>query len=219
METARAPQPPLDGQPGWGLGEAGTLPLPSNPPAGAWPPRGREDRLLGLTVTASSRPNPRAAGGPGGDSGAWQRGIWTRPRLPLPPRRRGLGRAGGLISIPWDSPAPSRHAPLPGAARSPAPGLCHRRGASPGSARNASCSRSLRWVRPPPELRERGPGRTAQPLGRGGARPAGRVWGIGIGIGAPPGGGEPAWPPLCCGHGARAGTAPTTWRKLELRAG
>lgn len=198
--------------PGWGLGEAGTLPLPSNPPARAWPPRGREDRLLGLTVTASSRPNPRPAEGPGGDSGAWQRGIWTRPRPPLPLRRRGFGRAGGLISLPWDSPL------LPGMPRSqeppgvPRPDFAIGGGPALGAPRNASCSRSLRWVRPPPRAAGEGPragrpdpGERGRPAGGQGVGDRGAAWGVG----SPPGRRFVAATVL-----ARA----RTWRKLELRA-
>lgn len=212
METACAPQPPRDGQPGWGLGEAGTLPLPSNPPAGDRPPRGREDRLLGLTVTASSRPSPRAAGGPGGDSGAWQRGIWTRPRPPS------LCAAGGLAAPGDLSPFPGTAPLLPGMPRSqeppgvPRPDFAIGGGPALEAPRNASRSGSLRWVRLPPGAAGEGPredrpapGESGRPAGQQGVGDRGAAWGMG----SPPGRRFVAAAVL-----ARA----RTWRKLELRA-
>lgn len=110
---------------------------------------------------------------------------------------RFLGTAQLLPGMPCSQELPA----------SPAPGLCHRRGAGRGRAPECVLQ-PLPEVGEPrrPELRERGPGRAAQPslLGARSPGPAGRVWGIGA---SPWGRGAPARLPLCCGHGARAGSA------------
>lgn len=186
------------------MGEAGTLPVSPNPPARAWPPRGREDRTLGLTVTASSSPNP---GPPGGLAATAAPGSGGFGRGRGPPSLRAA--AGGLA-------APGDLSPFPGTARSfpacpaprsrpdPAPGLCHRRGA--GSRSAPGCV-----LQPQPEV-----GAPAAPgcgSGAPGGPPAlgegvgdrGAAWGAG----SPPGRRFVAAAVL-----ARA----QTWRKLELRA-
>lgn len=183
--------PAAAGGPAWGVGVGRPGPSPFPPIRLPEPGLGGGARTAcGATVTASSRPNPRPAGGPGGDSGAWQRGIWTRPRPPS------LCAAGGLAALGDLSPFPGTAPRLPGMPRSQEPPGAPRPdfaiGGEPavGAPRNASCSHSLRWVRPPPRAAGEGaPGRRAG-------------WGAsGRRLGWRGGGGEPAWPPLCCGHG------------------
>lgn len=94
-----------DGQPWWGLGVgvAGTLYVSLYSACSGLastgarePPVGSRSHCL-AAAQASRSPNPLPAGGPGGDGGAWQLGIWTLGwGLPLPLHRQGFSGAGGL---------------------------------------------------------------------------------------------------------------------------
>lgn len=154
---------PLDGQPagvGGGKDPAASLPRTwARQAAGA---RGAPAGWLSEGLPPARPPAAPTLGlpRPGGDGGAWQRGIWMRP----PPPPGGLA-PGDFISIPSDSPAPSRHAPLAGAARqSRARTLLS---AGPGG-------RSAPGMRPAAAAEVGGPRRAPVPREPGGAGARGR---------------------------------------------
>lgn len=113
METARAPQPPLGGQPGWGQGRQGPSPSPAIRPPGPGLP-GARGPLAGSHGDCLQPPQPPAR------RGAWRRqrrlaaGDLAAAASPPPSAPPGLGRRG-LISLPRAAPL------LPGMPRSREP--------------------------------------------------------------------------------------------------
>lgn len=208
---------------------AGTLRV-STLPALAWPPQERENRLLGLGMTASQLPRPPAAPTPcppGGLVATAAPGSWgfgcSAGVSPSRSTARGLAAPGAYLDS-FGQPSSFPACPARRSRRGvPRPDFAIGRGPAAGAPRNASCRRSLRWVNLAAlELRERGPraSRPARSFGRGTLGRASRV----RGIGAPAqslswGRGAPVWPPLCWSRGASAGSvsALTSWGKLELR--
>lgn len=197
----------------------------------AWPPLERENRLLGLGVTASQLPRPPAAPTPcppGGLVATAAPGSWGFGRSagvsPSHSTARGSAALGAYLDSfgqPSSFPACPARRSRPG---SPAPGLCHPQGAGGGSAAECALQTQPEVGEPcrPGAARE-GPraSRPAQSFGRGALGQAGRVRGIGaLAQSLPWGRGAPDRPPLCWSSGASAGSirALTSWGKLELRA-